>query len=217
MELVKQKPTVFIVIPTMETIYSRVRFALAEVMSQNDGDYNADVGQPENYITHHARNWGADKAWKDGNDFIFYMDDDMLFPDGTVTRLVRLANERPDVNIFGGLYSKRGNDFSQLVFKSSNGKMQIDPIEPYTGLYERDGGGTGCLFVRTSLFQRLDFPYFKYTYTEDRQLIGEDINFFLQTSSKGEKVLIDSGLVCIHLGRFGVIPKSKDTVEVRSM
>lgn len=71
---------------------------------------------------------------------------------------------------------------------------------PRSGVEFIDGLATGCMFLKRSVFDSLEKPYFEFKFNpETRQMKeGEDLGFCLKLSKKGIKFLTDYSMVCKH-------------------
>lgn len=74
---------------------------------------------------------------------------------------------------------------------------------PQEGTEFVDGLATGCLFIKRSVFEKLEKPYFEFKYdTETRRIKeGEDLGFALKCNDAGVKFFVDYGMVCKHFKR----------------
>ncbi len=71
---------------------------------------------------------------------------------------------------------------------------------PSSGTDFVDALATGCLFLKKSLCQRLERPFFEFKYDpKSRKLVeGEDLGFALKLSKMGVKFFVDYSAVCKH-------------------
>lgn len=86
-------------------------------------------------------NYAFQKAYKDGCDYFWFVEEDMLVPDGTLDRL--LATDEP---VCGVDYADRRTGKS-LTFKNKKGEVL------YTGM--------GCLLVKREVMDKISPPWFK--------------------------------------------------------
>lgn len=92
------------------------------------------------------------------------------------------------------------------VYKLVNGKMAAAPV-PTSGSEYVDGIATGCIFLKRSVFDKLEKPYFEFKYDpETRRLIeGEDLGFCKKTAALGKQFYIDYSLVCKHFKKVELL------------
>lgn len=63
-----------------------------------------------------------------------------------------------------------------------------------------DALATGCMFLKRSVFDKLERPFFEFKYNEKTRAIkeGEDLGFCLKLNKVGIRFLTDLGMVCKH-------------------
>ena len=67
------------------------------------------------------------------------------------------------------------------------------------GFYELSKAGTGVIFIRPSVFNKISYPYFSYLYNEDQGMQGtEDIQFCLKARKAGLKIYGNAGITIGH-------------------
>jgi len=167
-----------------------------------------------------ARNLLAEKA-KDVADYIFFIDDDVLPPANTITKL--LSHKK---DIACGLYfAKQEPHFPQIFTKNYIDDLsKDDPVAKWSGRYdsireykqdsliEIDACGAGCLLIKAEVFKRLKLPYFWYIpKSEDKPRKGEDFYFCEKAREAGFKIFCDTSILCKHIGTKYV---SKDHWDV---
>lgn len=143
------------------------------------------------------RNFIAAKAVNTGCDYLFFVDDDMIFPSDTLERL--LAHEK---DIVGVAYHPRfeiDKDTHKPLDKTHimTLKQEGSPKE----LFECEAVGTGVMLVNTRVFPRIPRPWFKITNHETGYTTqGEDWWFCEIARQAGFSVWCDPTLEIGHLG-----------------
>lgn len=140
----------------------------------------------ENYITDDARNFISKKAIEGGYDFVFMMDDDMMFPSGCLATLlyslieVRKGYDVP--TIVGGVYNRRGGNYEVLCYDFHKDKHCFTPkkVDLKNGLVKCDMLGTGCVLMDVSVFSNIDYPYFQYSYWPSKESEKDILKLFLR-------------------------------------
>ena len=81
-----------------------------------------------------------------------------------------------------------------------NRKPQMYPHGyPTPGWHEGEVGGTGAIFIRRCVFQKVKKPYFKFIYDGDEeQAVGEDIYFTSSARKAGCRIFTNLDYVCSH-------------------
>jgi len=159
--------------------------------------HNAEVIRSSFGPIHEMRNTIALRALELDCTHLIFLDCDMVYPRDTITRLLS-----HDKEIVGALTFKRCPDFNPLCYSGEPYKMiQIDPVPEE--LFEVTATGTGCLMIKTHVFENLDYPWFEFV-NHEGNLVGEDINFCYNAREKGFKVYVDPNVRTEHLSQTRV-------------
>jgi len=169
-------------------------------------------------ITDDARNEIAKAAISQNYDYIFFMDTDMVFPSGVLERFIELADNREVV--IGGLYNHRKDyrihaykwDIDKQEYRSISGHIDED-FDLNTDLYRVDALGTGCMLIPTSIFSKLEFPYFQYKY-EDGKRWSEDMYFCRKLNKLNIPIYVDTNTVCGHLQMFVIYQADRVNFQI---
>lgn len=86
------------------------------------------------------------------------------------------------------------------AYVGTNGRGLAPASIPYEGTGFVDGVATGCMFIKRSVFSKLQKPYFEFKFeAETRKPIeGEDMGFCMKLREAGIPVFCDYGAVCKH-------------------
>jgi hypothetical protein len=122
---------------------------------------------------------------------LMFFDTDMVFPADTLIRL--LAHDK---DIVGATYSQRMPPFHPLTVTEEGEHVHIA-----VGLRRVRLLPTGCMLIRTSVFNRLAKPYFNLV-AEGDQLRGEDYYFCEKARAAGVEVWCDGDLSS-QIGHIG--------------
>ena len=141
--------------------------------------------------------------------YLFFLDWDVLCPPSTLDRLVYLADNYPDFDIFSGLYCARKQPITPLIWTEWDNGVSWDWT--VGDLLNCVGVPTGCMLIRMSLFDRLDgedIPWFK-THCDvvERKdgppvskLITDDLWFCKRAVEEANaKIMLDTALQCGHI------------------
>jgi GT2 family glycosyltransferase len=159
------------------------------------------------YLIDDSRNKIVKHAVDNGFDGVLFVDSDMTLPRNTLARLV---SENKD--IVSGLYiKKRSNDEKviELFLKNENfnvDKKIIRNVVPGdfgdSKTLEVDACGFGCVLVRTEVFLRIGYPYFKYHFNDDPLLnTSEDIDFCIKAKYRGYRIYAATDILLGHIGK----------------
>lgn len=145
-----------------------------------------------------ARNRIVKAAIHEECDYIFFVDSDVLIQQGQLERLV--SHNKDAIT---GIYYMRALPHYSLIRRKTADRLYT-PIEPHgTDLIKIDGAGFGCFLVKTSLFDKVEYPWFKFEYYQKdgmwRQL-GEDLYFCEQLQKANIDMYCDQTIQCTHVG-----------------
>jgi hypothetical protein len=147
---------------------------------------------------HEMRNTISMQALKLDCTHLIFIDCDMVYPADTIMKLLS-----HDKDIIGALTFKRWPPFNPIVYEGEQYKMSLmDPI-PDDSIVEVTATGTGCLMIKTEVFDHLDYPWFEFTQKDDKP-VGEDINFCYRARDAGYKIYIDTSIMTEHLAQMRV-------------
>jgi hypothetical protein len=125
---------------------------------------------------------------------LIMMDVDQVYQRDTITRL--LAHKLP---VVGCLVYRRYPPFDPLMLRGSISRYQTVKEWKPGELVEVDATGTGCVMFETSVFRKMQAPWFKFRKTAEGSDIGEDIGFCSDLRAAGYKIYVDTGCVAGHL------------------
>ena len=163
-----------------------------------------------------ARNRIAADALNAHYDYVMMVDNDIALPPDTLANLLE-----HDVDFVMGYYLNRyargENRFTTLYKPAWNWQMYEDAElrdmrERGEHLIRVKGGGLGCALIRTSVFERVEFPWFEWVDQSREKLDadsvyelrdafgsgGEDITFCIQCEMAGIEIHADTRVACGH-------------------
>lgn len=134
------------------------------------------------------------EAQKNECTHVFIVEDDSMFHPATVINLLT-----SDKDVVTGLCPNRNPPFYPYIYKKVNGGeihyRQL--MNDETGLIRVDATGMGGILIKTSVFDKLTRPYFKYTY-EGEQEWGQDILFAKSLIAAGIEIYCDTRIPIWH-------------------
>lgn len=146
-----------------------------------------------------ARNEIAKKA-KDF-DKVLMVDSDVILPDDA---LISMLNTTADVCL--GVYPRKNTSTGQTeIFKlgfmnfTDENNMSMDEVLEHKGAkVPIKGGGLGCALIKSSIFNQLKYPWFKYVQYDTGDVLSEDNYFCCQVCNKGLEIVVDTHVLCGH-------------------
>lgn len=213
------KVRVFVATPTMGTVVDSQAYLMRDL--QDIYGHLVEFIYPQNCVRRmfhdHARNKMVEEFLGSEADIIWFLDSDIT-PPINVLDLVTIHKDKWE--IAGATYpvfmcpDRNQGPELQVVYtayaKNESGTMGLSDV-PQTGQKFIDGLATGCLFIKRSLFAKLEKPYFEFKYDKDSRDIveGEDIGFCFKVNKLGVKFFTDFAMVCKH-------QKSVDLLDVNN-
>ena len=196
------KPTsVSILVPTRDTVYSHFSYSLGNLIKTTTMMgievhlfFDAStilINQRENLIN---------RAIEVKSEWALWLDSDMMFPPTTLLRL--LAHNQ---DIVACNYMKRSYPFKSVAFMDTNDWESWVPLQSEDELLTVEAIGMGCVLMKTSVFEKLNRPYFEYTYQpKTKDWGGEDFTLFKKLNKLGYQVKVDMNLSneIYHIGTY---------------
>lgn len=156
-----------------------------------------DIGANRNKIVRRALDHG--RQW------VFFVDDDMVFREHHLTKL--LNHEQP---VVASLYLNRKPPFYPVAYNNftlENGKPVWKPVvldgAPDSGLAEIVAAGTGGMLIRTEVFRAIDYD----TWFTSVSAAGEDLAFCQRVTAAGFPIYLDLGAPMGHISTYEVWPR----------
>lgn len=158
-----------------------------------------------------ARNLLVKKALDMGFDHIGFLDSDVKCPIDAFIRM--LAHKQPFVS---GLYRAK-KDVEYKGKKMWNAYVYSDEYKGYVpiidwsddGMLTVDVVGAGLMLIHRSVFEKIDFPWFRWTKNLDviGHGVSEDFDFCIKLKAAGIPILIDNTIQATHIcGEFKIMP-----------
>jgi hypothetical protein len=159
--------------------------------------HGAEILRASSGPIHAMRNQIVLRALQFDCTHLIFLDADMVYPSDVITRLLE-----HDLDIVGALTFKRWPNFDPLVLVGE--PYAMTPVDPLPeGLVKVTATGTGCLLIKTSVFDNLEYPWFEFKSHEGNP-VGEDINFCYNAGLAGYDIYVDTTVRTEHLAQTRV-------------
>lgn len=143
-----------------------------------------------------AREQLAKKCIKEGYDWLFFIDSDMVLPPDALTKL--LAHDK---DIVSGIAFKRFPPFDPCFYEKvsvTDRGIKLEHFKKWQkGLIEADACGMACCLIKRKVFEKMIEnnmpPFFPIPTT------GEDIAFCLRAKQCGYQIYVDTTVSCGHI------------------
>lgn len=215
---------ILIAVPTFENIYPDVFKAIYDLDETYESDQ--DPVTPNEYVFEYirgydvatARNRIVTTAQQHNADYILMVDNDVIIPpntielflDGAVDVCLGLYPHRDTDNIYRGrtclckLYDDHGNLHYNYPLDSEYTAEEVIAFDN-AGVYKYriHGGGMGCAFIKTSVFDKIDYPWYDWVNYDDknRGMLSEDLYFCEQCRKHNIPIYMDTRVRCKHILR----------------
>jgi hypothetical protein len=207
---------ILIAVPTFENIYPDVFKAIYDLKKPEGTEFIFEFVRGYDCAT--ARNAIVTKGQLHKADYILMIDNDVIVPEDTV---VNFLDDPVDVclgsyphrdtdNIYRGrtcickLIDYEGNKYYNYPLESEyTAKELIILEESGEKKIQIHGGGMGCAFIKTSVFEQIDYPWYDWVNYGDnnRGMLSEDLYFCEQCKRIGTPIYTDTRVRCKHILR----------------
>ena len=204
---------ILIAVPTFENIYPDTFKSIYDLdVSGHDVAFEFVRG----YDCATARNRIARIALDRGVDYVLMVDNDVVLPKDA---LVNLLDDPKDVclgiyahrdtdNIYRGrtcvckLLTENGTRYKNYPLESEYTAEEIDSLKDKGEYKVRiHGGGMGCAFIKTDVFDRTKYPWYDWANYKDGGMLSEDLYFCENCRKNSIPIYTDTRVKCGHLLR----------------
>ena len=204
---------ILIAVPTFENIYPDTFKSIYDLdVAEHDVTFEFVRG----YDCATARNRIAQKAMDTGSDYVLMVDNDVVLPKDALINLLDDPKEvtlgsyahRDSDNLFRGrtcicrLYDEKGDPYFNYPLASEYTSEEMKAMRE-RGEFKVliHGGGMGCAFIKTDVFQRTQYPWYDWVNYKSRAMLSEDLFFCENCRKNGIKIYTDTRVRCGHLLR----------------
>ena len=206
---------ILVAVPTFENIYPDTYKA---IYGLNRGEHQLLFDFVRGYDCATARNRIAQETLDEGVDYVLMVDNDVVLPHDA---LLNLTDDIKDVclgyyahrdndNIYRGrtcvckLFDKEGRKYFNYPLESEWTADELREMrEAGEYLVQIHGGGMGCALIKTSVFERLDYPWYDWVNYHDKNIgmLSEDLYFCEKCKADFTPIYTDTRVACGHLMR----------------
>lgn len=187
-------------IPTASALLHR-KFVQSLMSLQYPQNADIDINIIEGYQLPFARNRIVQNCLEKNCDYLFFVDSDMIFPPGT---LVRLLNHQLD--FVNSLAFRRIKPHYPCIFNWNKKENSYETVQYSKGLLEVEATGMPAVLINAEIFKKMKevWPSQPWYYYRDN-LFSSDITFCENARKLGYKIMIDTDLKLGHIGEEIVI------------
>ena len=187
-ELTMKKGKILIAVPTFESIKPECFKGIYGIKPPEE--YNLFFDYVKGYDCAKARNEIAKEAIEYDMDYILMVDSDIAVPRLTVEKLLECDS---DVAL-GWYYRKRTKTDETIIFDFGKDFNQHNAIKGQTMInnihesFSCKGGGLGIALIKIEVFEKIDFPYFKFVNYSNDTVLSEDLYFCNKVRDNGMEI-----------------------------
>ena len=186
---------VLIAVPCMDQVPAQFAQCLATLGKVDKTIVAFQIGS----LVYTSRNDLVQIAIKQGCDYIFWLDSDMMFPPDV---LARMFEDLKHGDIVSGLYFRRVAPFTPVIYDKldidDTGCHYTEPKDIPDGIFEVAGCGFGCVLLATDIMldvlEKYGSPF------TPINGIGEDLSFCWRARQLGFKIVCDPDIPLGHVG-----------------
>lgn len=201
---------VLIAVPCMDQVPAQFAQCLATLGKVDKTIVAFQIGS----LVYTSRNDLVQIAIKQGCDYIFWLDSDMMFPPDV---LVRMFEDLKHGDIVSGLYFRRVAPFTPVIYDKldidETGCHYTEPKEIPDGIFEVEGCGFGCVLMPTDIMLDVIEKYGS-PFTPING-IGEDLSFCWRARQLGFKIVCDPDIPLGHVGHHVITRELYEAVKRR--
>lgn len=176
-------------IPTNRLIKSKTANSLLRLIAHSKHEYEFIIST-RGFNTSENRNYIASQAIKKNCTHLLFIDDDMIFSEDTLDRL--LAHDK---DIVGGVYNTKYEIQTPVV-------EYFDDKRP-TELFKCKAIGTGCLLIKCDVFKKVPQIWFNYEWNDNGSVkMSHDWYFCHKARNCGFDIWADPTLEVRHIGIY---------------
>ncbi len=181
------------------------------------------IGITERMLVDEARNVLTETFLKSPTEWLFWMDSDMTFPEDTLVKLFKVAEDKNANMVTGIYYQRKGMNYPVLwsrgeELEESGTKTGLHSLRSATNKYvgtfvfphpdkkepfKVHAAGFGCVLVHRSVLEVMPRPWFQFI----KGQCSEDFYFFVNAQELGFELWAEPTIDLGHIGDAPVITK----------
>jgi len=177
-------------IPSNRGVRTKTVKSLLDLVAKGGYEFHVIIAE-YGYTIAENRNYLSSQAFKNDSEYILMVDDDMVFPNDTLDRLI-------------------GHKKDIIGVASNQRKLPIQTtVEPLGGgeipdkVFEVKAVGGGVLLIDMVVFKKMPQPWFSFkTHSNGMTMVGEDKWFCDKARGVGFSVWCDPTIIIKHLGEY---------------
>lgn len=174
-------------LPTNRLVKPKTVQSLLELIAHGGYEFKIIVST-RGYTTAENGNYISAQVVKSGCDYLFRVDDDMIYESNTLDRL--LAHNK---DIIGGLYYTKYETQAPVIEYLTDERPE--------GLFECGALGGGLTLIKCDVFKKIPQPFYGYIWNDNGSIKESNDWFFCHKAREnGFKIWCDSTVTAKHSG-----------------
>lgn len=205
---------ILIAVPTYENIYPDT---FKSIYNLDKGFHDVDFEFIRGYDVASARNAIAKRTLEGGYDYVLMVDNDEVLPKNALIDLLETEQSfswshsmvvgyclsRPTgANNTSGrttAFKFGGKDY---VYEDAYTAQELQELKDSGKIrIQIRGSGLGCALIHRSIFEKMQFPYFKWIEYDSGTQLSEDLYFCEQFNGVTRPIFVDTRVACGHMMR----------------
>ena len=150
------------------------------------------------------RNKLVETALENKADYLLFVDADMRFPKDTLKIL--LSHKKEIIGVNATTRAEPVSPTARNIQINEDGSVIFLPVysNAKEGIEVVDGIGCGIMLIKTSIFEKMEKPYFYFEQLKNNKLLGKDIYFCIKARDSGIDTWVDHDLSkgIKHIGQY---------------
>jgi hypothetical protein len=166
--------------------------------------HDIDIYTAAGTLIFDQRNSLVKTALENKADYVLFIDADMRFPKDTLKIL--MSHNKDIIGVNATTRSEPVIPTAKTIQINENGSITWLPVysNKMSGIGKVDGIGCGVLLINTSVFKKIERPYFYFEQLPNEKILGEDIYFCIKARDVGIDTWVDHELSIgiKHIGNY---------------
>lgn len=165
---------------------------------QPPAGFSCLLESPYGFDVPDARNLAVEKAIKQGVDYIFFVDDDVIIPRNALVKLMK-----HNTDVVGGMYYRKYTPLETVgMHETENGEpCSIDNYKVGDIIHNTLVLPSGCTLIKVDAFKKMEGPWYKTITVNGRPTITEDTYICQRFKDLGIDVITDTSVQCVHVDK----------------